>query len=376
MLVWVESIPSLLSMDEEEAAPNGERQAAGSDGTLADDPPQPRPYHMFEPRADQQQEIRRIHEADAAAAARAAELQRMRRIPQYEAGGGSRLGGYVTEDDVNVNLRRISRLNRRSVNPAIQRMVQQQMATQMQGGLVGGQLGPADAAALRAAVRNAVSSITSPETRRVLSTLVQNVVQSPEDATKRSLRESNAKLRATVFADGASRAALQLLGWQPSPDGVWQLPMLQAQAQARQLYRLRIAETALSSGPVRSSALPREESVLPREESMPAPVPQPLPAALAAWLAAHEFSRYSAQLQRRGVTDASDLPLVSDELLTSMGMPPDARLRFFLAAQQPSAVPSTSDGVRSDDGNASENEPPEDIVCPITGDVMQDPSSK
>jgi hypothetical protein len=336
------------------------------DDATESSPSQQTAFQVFTPRTDVQQRMRQGHEADAAAAAQAEEIARSRRMPQYDTPVATPLGGHAITGDL-VNAHRARLFNRRTAptNPAIRRMAQEQMAKQAGQELGGEASSSAEAAEARMAeahaVQAAVARIGSPELRDIFHTLARNVIQSPHDASKRQLKENNPRLRTTVFADGATRVALQLLGWQRDQQReVWHLPLLENAEHAAQLRRLSAAAD-LGAG--------KFSRKRPQEARTNASSP-----ALNAWLAAHGFTAYGLHLLELGVRDTADLTYVSDEMLTSLRMPPAERLRFFVAAQEPNVQPVGRSGAGSSSAHARANdEPNTDLICPITQALMVDP---
>ena len=347
---------------------------------LGEDAPPPPPngaFHLLTPRAQQRRvDMLRAHAADAIAAAEAEALQRARRVPQYDTPYPTRLGGRPADGE-DINARRLEKFNRRTnpVNPVIRRMAEEQLAADQQGLRAGSSVSsPAEATQARLAEararQNAAASaentaelfsrlghVTSPETRQILFQLVRNVLQEPREAGKRVLKESNARLSVTVFADPAAVATLRRLGFQrqPPPAALWQLPLLaDPPSHAAQLNQLCLAYEALARVNQGAAAAAAAAPAAP-----PPPTPRPS-ADLLTWLRVHGFSSSLPELQRLGVSDTANLALVDDEALCSMGLAQDARRRFVLAAQQALPPPPSV-------------EPPSDITCPISGEVMRDP---
>ena len=108
-----------------------EGQPAAAAGSDAPPPSETTGFHAFAPNPDKQAALRRAHELDAHAAARAEQLRAERLAPRYIAAPPQRLGdGPTVEDAAAVAAHRAERLGKKTVNPKLQRLIQQQQAVE------------------------------------------------------------------------------------------------------------------------------------------------------------------------------------------------------------------------------------------------------
>jgi hypothetical protein len=217
-------------------------------------------FHVIPPNPEKLQALRRSHEANDAAAARADELQRLRRTPRYETGNPTPLGGNPAMSIDDVRASRARKLAKRSYHPATRRLASNDLARHTDGSKLGGTVvdsSPGIAAACRAEksceLRDAIACVSSDISRGILHKLVKNVLHAPDDKGKRRLNEDNPTLRTPIFADPASREALHFLGWRREASavtgactGYYLLPLLDGHAHTAQLCRLEQADECLS----------------------------------------------------------------------------------------------------------------------------------